>query len=102
MERDDSPRTPCPRCEEGVLAGQTVRSAIWRGERIAVVEDIPAQVCTACGEHFYDEDVSDALRALNEQGFPEAAATRTVVVPVFSLAGRVRKRVPLPADSDVG
>ena len=50
-----------------------------------VVEDIPAHVCDRCGEQFYDEDVSDALRALSEQGFPPEGARRTETVPVFSL-----------------
>jgi YgiT-type zinc finger domain-containing protein len=93
--RDDR----CPRCGEP-LAAQTVRTAIWQGEHLAVVEDIPAFVCSGCLEQFYDDDVSDALRRLTEHGFPSDDALREISVPVFSLAGRVRRRAPAE-DADV-
>lgn len=66
---------------------------------MAIVEDIPALVCGSCMEQYYDEDVSDALRQLIERGFPASEAARQVVVPVFSLAGRVRSRALLPDDT---
>jgi len=90
----------CPRCREA-LVETTVRSAIWQGPRMAVVEDIPALVCSGCAEQFYDDDVSDALRKLNELGFPEEQAKATMVVPVFSLEGRIRTRRELPEDVHV-
>lgn len=80
-----------------------VKTAIWRGEHLAIVEDIPAHVCGTCMEQFYDEDVSDALRRLSESGFPASDAKREIVVPVFSLEGRipVRSRADLPEDTFV-
>jgi YgiT-type zinc finger domain-containing protein len=90
----------CPRCNV-FMDRARVRSAIWQGERLAVVEDIPAHVCPSCLEQYYDDDVSDALRRLNEEGFPDSSAERTVVVPVFSLEGRIRKRAALPEDTYV-
>ncbi len=90
----------CPRCQ-GALAPQKVRTAIWQDERVAIVEDIPAHVCESCLEQFYDDDVSDALRRLAEEGFPADAANRELRVPVFSLAGRIRTRKPIPEDSYV-
>jgi YgiT-type zinc finger domain-containing protein len=87
----------CPRCGEA-LTTTTVRTAFWRDDRPAIVEDIPAHVCGSCMEQFYDEDVSDALRRLAEDGFPPHAADKEIVVPVFSLKGRIRERVPLPDD----
>lgn len=90
-------RTPCPRCHQ-LMVATTVRTAIWQQERLAVVEDIPAHVCSACMEQFYDDDVSDALRRLSEEGFPRSAAVKTIEVPVFSLEGRIRKRKAIPED----
>ncbi len=90
----------CPRCQTA-LAARTVRSAVWQNDRVAIVEDIPALVCGTCMEQFYDDDVSDALRRLTEDGFPAADADREVRVPVFSLSGRIRRRAPLPEDSFV-
>jgi YgiT-type zinc finger domain-containing protein len=87
------PRALCPRCNEP-LQERTTRSAIWQGDRLAVVEGIPALVCWPCAEQYYDDDVSEALRRLNESGFPEAEAVRTISVPVFTLEGRIRERGP--------
>ncbi len=75
-----------------------MRTAIWQGERLAVVEDVPAQVCQECMEQYYDDDVSDALRTLNERGFPVSEAKETIEVPVFTLEGRIRKRGDMEED----
>jgi YgiT-type zinc finger domain-containing protein len=90
----------CPRCERPLVESST-KTAVWQGARVAIVEDVPALVCTGCGEQYYDEDVGDALRRLNEDGFPAADADRVVEVPVFSLRHRMRTRVPLPEDTQV-
>lgn len=87
----------CPRCG-GVLFPRIVKSAFWSASGVVVVEDIPAQVCDACVDQFYDDSVSDALRRLAEQGFPADQATSTVMVPVFSLSGRIVERPALPED----
>jgi YgiT-type zinc finger domain-containing protein len=92
------PPTPCPRCD-GVATPTTVRTAIWHGDAVAIVEDIPALVRNTCMEQYYSEDVSDALRQLIERGFPASEAARQMVVPVFSLEGRVRPRAALPDDT---
>lgn len=65
-----------------------VRTAIWRGERMFVVEDIPAQVCDDCVEQFYDEETTDVLRRLTEEGFASATPRREMVVPIYSLEDR--------------
>lgn len=80
------------------MSAATVRTTFWRDDRPAIVEDIPALVCGSCMEQFYDEDVSEALRRLAEDGFPTGAAQREISVPVFSLKERIRRRVPLPDD----
>ena len=80
------------------MVPMTMRTAIWQGERVAIVEDIPAHVCEACSEQCYDGPVSDALRRLAEDGFPPRAAKAQITVPVFSLQGRVRRPGDLPED----
>jgi YgiT-type zinc finger domain-containing protein len=80
---------------------QTVRTAVWQGDRLAVIEDVPAHVCRSCMEQFYDDDVSDAMRRLTEDGFPEEAATREIRVRVFSLKGRIRRPPAMAEDSYV-
>ena len=78
-----------------------MRTTFWKDDRPAIVEDIPAHVCGSCLEQFYDQDVSEALRRLAEEGFPAESAQKETVVPVFSLKGRIRPRVPLPDDCDL-
>ena len=94
------PSPACPRCGEPLVAS-TVKTAVWQGDQVALIEDIPAHICSGCLEQFYDDDVSDAMRRLAETGFPAAEATRQMSVPVFSLAGRIRQRAEMPDDSFV-
>jgi len=72
-----------------------VKTAVWRGERLFVVEDVPAYVCDVCVEQFYDPSVTEILRTWMQNGFPAADAQREILVPVFSLAGHVPMTRPL-------
>jgi YgiT-type zinc finger domain-containing protein len=96
----DASGAPCPRCD-GRLTATTVRTTVWQGDRVAIVEDIPAHVCGSCLEQFYDDAVSEALRRLAESGFPPDQADREIQVPVFSLAGRISSRPALADDTYV-
>jgi len=100
MDSKEEPLAVCARCSKRLQA-MRVRTAIWQNEKLAVVEDIPALVCPDCAEQYYDDDVSEALRRLNEAGFPVEEAERLVEVPIFSLQGRIRKRGPMPEDAHV-
>ena len=40
-------------------------------------------------EQFYDDDTTDALRRLTEEGFASATPKRELLVPIFSLEGRI-------------
>ena len=83
---------PCPRCGNP-MRSDIVKTVIWVGEKLYMVEDIPAQVCDTFVDQFYDESTTDALRRLTEEKFPHAEAKREVIVPVFSLTGRIQERV---------
>lgn len=74
----------CSTCGAG-LHPRIVRTTMWAGDTLYVVEDIPAQVCDACSGTTYDEDTTRALRRLQEEGFASAPAQREILVPVFSL-----------------
>ncbi|MBI5032477.1 MAG: YgiT-type zinc finger protein [Chloroflexi bacterium] len=78
----------CPRCRGGMRSA-VVKTAIWAGERLYAVEDVPAYVCEACGERLYDEDTTNAIRRLTEDGFSRAEARHEILVPVFSLGDRI-------------
>lgn len=82
---------PCPRCSQPMRSA-SVKTVIWQGDQLFVVEDIPAQVCGSCMEQYYDENVTDALRRLTEDKFPAEEIKREVMVPFFSLEGRIQIR----------
>lgn len=82
------PRVPCPRCGQN-MRFSLVKTSIWQSDRLFVVEDVPAQVCDSCMEQFYDDETTDTIRRLTEDGFPAAKATREILVPVFSLEGHI-------------
>lgn len=87
----------CPKCDQAMRPA-TVKTAIWRDDRLFVVEDIPAQVCDSCMDQFYDDDTTETLRRLTEQGFSSIQPEREALVPIFSLKGRIRKRAPSASD----
>lgn len=81
---------PCPRCGTGMRAGET-KTVVWVEDRLFIVEDIPAQVCDSCVEQYYDEETTDAIRRLTEEGFPSAELKREVLVPIYSLQNRMQR-----------
>ena len=88
-ENQESGVPACPRCGQAMHPAM-VKTAIWRADRLHVVEDIPSQVCEPCAEQFYDDDVTDALRLLLED--ESTVPQRELQVPVYSLEGRIRRR----------
>src|SRR5437870_3640797 len=90
-QETSQPPVPCPRCGEAMHPA-TVKTAIWREDRLFLVEDIPARVCGSCMEQFYDEETTDALRRLTEEGFSSVEPKREMLVPIFSLEGQIRRR----------
>lgn len=74
----------CPQCGSRSVKPAVVRSAFWHGDRLVVVEDLPALSCGACHEQFYDDATVTILDLMRGQGFPAESAVRTVTTPVFS------------------
>lgn len=87
----------CPRCGQEMRSA-AVKTAIWHNERLFVVEDIPAYVCDSCVEQYYGPRATDILRTWTEEGFTSVEATREILVPVFSLAGRVPETPTIPSE----
>ncbi len=76
----------CPQCGSASLRRDEVSSAIWNGERLVVVDAIPALLCGACGERFYADETVMQLDLLQGEGYPEDRATRFLTVPVIPFA----------------
>ena len=78
----------CANCGSSRIRTAQVRSAFWHQDRLVVVEGIPALVCDACHEQFFDDGTIVVLDLLHGDGFPPEQATGELRVPVFSFAER--------------
>ena len=79
----------CPECGSTRLRQHLVKSAIWQGERLVVVEGIPALLCEACGERFYDDGTVTRLDLMQGEEFPEDGMGRVLTVPVIPFTERL-------------
>jgi YgiT-type zinc finger domain-containing protein len=88
MDSDGRPPATCTNCGSPNLRAGQVRSAFWQDDRLVVVEDIPAIVCGACAEQFYDDATVVGLDLLRGEGFPAEKARAELRVPVFFFGDR--------------
>jgi YgiT-type zinc finger domain-containing protein len=79
----------CPGCGGSDIGMARVRSAFFHGDRLVVIEDIPALVCSGCNEQFYDDRTVVVLDLLRGNGFPVEDAREEIRVPVFSFRDRL-------------
>jgi len=78
----------CTNCGSPDTFITEVRSAFWHDERLVVVDGIPAIVCSACKEQYYDDSTMVVLDLMRGDGFPEEQAQEELRVPVFSFSER--------------
>lgn len=101
MTAADNPLShQCPSCGSARLSQSLVKSALWHGDRLVLVEGIPAIVCSACGERFYDDATATMLDLMQGEGFPADKAAGHVSVPVFSFARRVPQDLLASAEEE--
>lgn len=82
-------RDPCLACANGALLAAEVQTAIWQGgDRLVVVSAVPALVCDACGERFFETETAMALDRIRGGGLVDARAIRRLDVPVFDFAAQ--------------
>jgi YgiT-type zinc finger domain-containing protein len=89
MEQNQQLPDTCEQCGSADIHGESVRSAFWHGDRLVVVEDVPALVCRNCREQFFDDATVLLIDLLRGEGFPPDQARRELRVPVFSYRDRV-------------
>jgi len=90
QEQQQTTRT-CEQCGGADLRIDQVRSAFWHEDRLVVVEDVPALVCGACHEQYFDDATVMLIDLLRGDGFPPEEARSELRVPVFSLQDRLRR-----------
>lgn len=89
MEWQGSAPAACGQCGGSDLVSDTVRSAFFEGERLVVVEGIPALVCRGCGAQYFDDQTVMVLDLLRGDGFPADRAAAEMSVPVFRFGDRL-------------
>jgi YgiT-type zinc finger domain-containing protein len=92
IETEEQPVALCGNCGSPNIHAARVRSAFWHDDRLVVVEDIPAVVCDACHEQFFDDGAIVVLDLLRGDGFPSEKARSELRVPVFSFNDRIALR----------
>ena len=90
----EAPSGECTQCGAAALQAKMVRSAFWQDERLVVIDGIPALVCEACQERFYDDATVMLLDMKRGEGFRPEDAVTEMLVPVFTL--RPRTAAPEP------
>ena len=53
----------CPLCGGGMKDGQTTIPFLI-GEKVAVIKDVPAEICADCGEGYMQSNVVDRVEAI--------------------------------------
>ena len=94
MDSGQQSQVTCTNCGSTKVSASHVRSAFWQDDRLVVVEGIPALVCGACAEQFYDDNTVVGLDLLRGEGFPAEKARAELRVPVFSFGDRAAKSGP--------
>jgi YgiT-type zinc finger domain-containing protein len=80
----------CLVCKNNRFKKGTTILPIERGKAILLITDIPARVCTNCGEPYLDEETAQDLQELanerlsGEVRYTKARGERTVLVTAFN------------------
>jgi len=81
MRSKSKNQNTCAVCS-GNLKSTTITHEERRGDQLYLFQNVPAQVCEACGEIWIDEAVLQEIDRLIESGQP----VRQQQTPVFDLA----------------
>ncbi|WP_438023633.1 type II toxin-antitoxin system MqsA family antitoxin [Sorangium sp. So ce233] len=63
MSAHENPGSPCPLCG-GLLAHGSATIPFVIGRHVAVIKDVPAELCDTCGEPFSHAAATDVVSAM--------------------------------------
>jgi YgiT-type zinc finger domain-containing protein len=69
----------CFQCKGVIEERSTTLEQRWKG-KLFVIEDIPAEICTQCGEKYLSAEVLEKIDTLLEAGAP---VERVISIPVM-------------------
>ena len=71
----------CYFCSKGILEDKKVTVDFRWGNKLVVIEDVPAKVCNECGEKYYSAEVSKEMEKIAIEGKKE----KIIEVPLVRL-----------------
>jgi YgiT-type zinc finger domain-containing protein len=71
----------CYFCKKGILEDKKVTVDFRWGNKLTVIEDVPAKVCNECGEKYYSAEVSRKMEKIATEGKGE----KVIEVPLARL-----------------
>ncbi|MDN5345365.1 MAG: hypothetical protein PWQ18_1479 [Clostridia bacterium] len=80
--------TKCPLCGSKVRP-KKVRVENWWGDKLTLVENVPAWVCEECGEQYYDAETTLQLEEIRKE---HMKPKRIIEVPVYDFREPVQRR----------
>ena len=73
----------CPACGAGVEAA-IVSAALWEGDALSVVRNVPALVCHGCHERYFADETVMRLDLMRAGRFSSEKPIAQISVPVFA------------------
>ncbi|HEX2687432.1 MAG TPA: type II toxin-antitoxin system MqsA family antitoxin [Kofleriaceae bacterium] len=73
-------RKPCPLCG-GQLLVELATVPFVLGKNVAVIKQVPAEVCDTCGEPFLHGDATDVVTALLDKALASSAEVSVMTYP---------------------
>jgi len=74
----------CHFCGGKVTTQQVDVMRRWKG-RYLLIENVPAHVCTQCGERYYNANVAEAMDSITRASETEIKFQREICVPVIEM-----------------
>ncbi len=71
---------PCPLCG-GQLADELATIPFVLGKSVAVIKQVPAEVCDTCGEPFLHADATDIVHSLLDKALASNAEVSVMTYP---------------------
>jgi YgiT-type zinc finger domain-containing protein len=73
----------CPRCKSNALKPQLIRYTQEYEGNFLIIDKVPAQICSQCGEIILSEKTADAIQ---RKIWSDAQPKRIEKVPVYEIA----------------
>jgi YgiT-type zinc finger domain-containing protein len=73
----------CPRCKSNALEPKFIRYTQEYEGNLLIIDKVPAQICSQCGEIILSEKVADAIQC---KIWSDSQPKRVEQVPVYEIA----------------